>query len=221
VLYFYLHEVSLLKPYGLDVQKLMKCVDRAPRGRKTLKAMQVALWVVLENVSRRDIRIFPPPSDSDVCNAIWLLRNSGLKVEDYELYREIIRYVEERPDLPVRVYYNIVFRGDNAFVYGEVENLGDLAIERIRIRIALFDKNGSVTWLSSIYPFGSVLYPREKSPFESLIQVGYLGIDPSNIYCEAWVFSISEALLEDYYRDFELSNVTVLTEDDNGGRGNS
>lgn len=202
------------EPYGSNVQKLMKCVDKAPRGRKTLKAVQTALWVVLENVSRRDIRIFPPPSDSDVCNAIWLLKNSGLRVEEYELYREMIKEVEEKPDLPVEICYNIVFKDGNAFVYGEVENLGDSAIEGIRIKIVLFDENGSVTWLSTTYPLGSMLYPGEKSPFEYLIQIGLLGIDPSDVYCEAWVFSISKAILENYYREFRLSNITVLTEDD-------
>ncbi|RLE72447.1 MAG: hypothetical protein DRJ37_02815 [Thermoprotei archaeon] len=202
------------EPYSSDVQKLMKCVDKAPKGRKTLKAVQIALWVVLENVSKRDIRIFPPPSDSDICNAIWLLKNSGLKVEDYELYREMIKEVKERPDLPVEIYYNIVFKDGKAFVYGEVENLGDLAIEGIRIKIVLFDKNGSVTWLSTIHPFGYVLYPGEKTSFEYLIQIDLLGIDPSDVYCDAWVFSISKALLENYYREFQLSNITVLTEDD-------
>jgi len=72
--------------YGEVVVELMQSLRGAPSERRSVKAVQIALWVVTDDVSRDDIRFYF--SEQDVEDAGWLLENAGIDISGKRLFQE-------------------------------------------------------------------------------------------------------------------------------------
>lgn len=72
--------------YHEDVIILMKSLEDVPSLNKSITAVQIAVWVVTDDISREEIRI--DHSDEDIDDVKWLLENAGIDTSDKTLFRE-------------------------------------------------------------------------------------------------------------------------------------
>ncbi len=77
--------------YGLDAVKLIEFINTAPENRTSIEAVQIALWVLLDDVV--DIPI--SHSESDILDAKWLLENTGVEVSEKRLFQIVGKTEEE------------------------------------------------------------------------------------------------------------------------------
>ncbi|MFQ6095883.1 MAG: thioester domain-containing protein, partial [Candidatus Bathyarchaeia archaeon] len=71
--------------YGEDVINLMKSLEGVPISQRSYDAVQIALWVITDDVSREDIRIFF--SEQDIDDAKWLLEKAGIDTAGKKLFQ--------------------------------------------------------------------------------------------------------------------------------------
>jgi len=72
--------------YGEDVIKLMMSLTDAPRTQKPVAAVQIALWVITDDISIGEISI--SFSLEDIRAAKWLLENAGIDISRKRLFQE-------------------------------------------------------------------------------------------------------------------------------------
>jgi hypothetical protein len=74
--------------YGEDVVRLMKSLEDIPARKWEVSsgAIQIALWVITDDISEEDIRI--DHSSEDVEDAKWLLENAGINISGKRLFQE-------------------------------------------------------------------------------------------------------------------------------------
>jgi len=190
-------------PYETQVVELMRFVRTAPRVRRSVKAVQIALWVLLGDVSKDDIRI--SHSDSDILDAEWLLENIGMDVSARRIFREIY----ERPTLPLEIIQHVFFEDTYIHIMGEVENIGENPLAGVEIKTVFYDISGTIVWVRSDYAMRDTLFPGEKSPFHIWIWKNEF-IDRSINFTgyEIWPEDAYEATYVPY-REFEVSNISV------------
>jgi hypothetical protein len=88
--------------YGPKVAELMRFTRTAPATRKSLKAVQIALWVLLGDVSRIPLT----HSESDILDAKWLLENIGMDVSERTIFQIVEKSEEEILAMFETEYYN-------------------------------------------------------------------------------------------------------------------
>lgn len=196
-----LHEAPGI--YGTQVAELMRFVRTAPRVRRSVKAVQIALWVLLGDISKDDIRI--SHSDSDILDAKWLLENIGIDVSARRIFREIY----ERPTLPLEIIQHVFFEDTYIHIMGEVENTGENPLAGIEIKNVFYDISGTIVWVRSDYALRDTLLPGEKSPFHVWIWKNEF-IDRSINFTsyEIWPEDAYETTYVPY-RELEVSDVSV------------
>ena len=72
--------------YGENVLKLMKSLENVTDSQKLFCAIQIALWVITDDISIEDIRI--DYSVSDIGDAEWLLENAGIDTIGKKLFQK-------------------------------------------------------------------------------------------------------------------------------------
>jgi len=70
--------------YGEVVVELMKSLEDAPGAQKSICAIQIALWVITDDISKEDITI--NYSTEDIEDAKWLLENAGIDISHKRLF---------------------------------------------------------------------------------------------------------------------------------------
>ncbi|MFX1513022.1 MAG: hypothetical protein ACFFCQ_10580, partial [Promethearchaeota archaeon] len=77
--------------YGSEVVELLESLKTAPEERKSIEAVQIALWVLQDDV----IDIPFSYSESDVLDAKWLLENVGIDVSGRRFFQMVGKSEEE------------------------------------------------------------------------------------------------------------------------------
>lgn len=72
--------------YQEDVNVLIESLEDVPSKNKSVTAIQIAVWVITEDISREEIPF--DYSDDDIDDAKWLLENAGIDTSDKTLFRE-------------------------------------------------------------------------------------------------------------------------------------
>jgi len=72
--------------YGEVVVDFMESLVDVPWDKKSVDAVQIALWVITDDITRDDIRIFF--SEQDIEDAKWLLENAGIDISGKRLFQE-------------------------------------------------------------------------------------------------------------------------------------
>jgi len=70
--------------YGEDVVTLMKSLEGVPSAQKSIIAVQIALWVITDDISEEAIWI--DYSSGDIEDAKWLLENAGIDTAGKKLF---------------------------------------------------------------------------------------------------------------------------------------
>jgi len=70
--------------YSVDVLNLMRSLKDAPTDRKSVSSIQIALWVITDNISVEELRV--PFIDEDIQNAKWLLENAGITTSNKQIF---------------------------------------------------------------------------------------------------------------------------------------
>ncbi len=72
--------------YGEDVVRLMESLEGIPSSQKSIEAVQIALWVITDDISEGDLRI--DYSTGDIEDAEWLLENAGIDTAGKKLFQK-------------------------------------------------------------------------------------------------------------------------------------
>lgn len=72
--------------YGEDVVALMESLEGIPSSQKSIEAVQIALWVITDDISEGDLRI--DYSTEDIEDAEWLLENAGIDTAGKKLFQK-------------------------------------------------------------------------------------------------------------------------------------
>jgi len=73
--------------YGEVVTEFMQSLGDTPSERRSVDAVQIALWVITDDISREEIRIFF--SEQDIQDAKWLLENAGINTSGKRLFQQM------------------------------------------------------------------------------------------------------------------------------------
>ncbi len=73
--------------YGDVVTEFMQSLGDTPSERRSVDAVQIALWVITDDISREEIRIFF--SEQDIQDAEWLLENAGIDTSGKRLFQQM------------------------------------------------------------------------------------------------------------------------------------
>lgn len=70
-----------------EVQRLFAILFQAPPAQRTVGAVQTAVWVITDDVSRRQLQARFPATESDIAGARQLLELAGIEVSTRRLFR--------------------------------------------------------------------------------------------------------------------------------------
>jgi len=194
--------------YGTEAVKLMRFVTTAPEERRSISTVQIALWLLLGDISKSDIRI--SFSETDILDAKWLLENIGIDVNRRRIFGEI----SERPTLPLEITQHSFFEDTLSFnIMGEVQNTGKNGLIGIEVKTVFYDISGSIVWVESGYTMRSTLPPGEKSPFHIWFSKDEIADRSINFTrYDIWPEEASDTSYIPY-GEFKVSNVSVERED--------
>lgn len=71
--------------YGEEVQTLIGSLENVSYSKKSITAIQIAVWVLTENITENDITI--SYAERDIEDAKWLLQNAGIDISDRKLFQ--------------------------------------------------------------------------------------------------------------------------------------
>ncbi len=150
--------------YRTEVVELMKSFKSAPELRRSLSAVQIALWTLLGDITSDDITI--RYSEDDIIDAKWLLENIGVDVNEKEIIREIF----ERPTLAVEItQYSVSEKDGYIHIIGEVKNTGNQRLTLIEVRAMFFDSSDTALGTAKAGALRPCLLPGEVAPFHMRI----------------------------------------------------
>lgn len=192
--------------YQPEVAKLMEFVKTAPEMRRSISAVQIALWILLGDISEDDVLI--DFSYTDIADAKWLLDNMGVNVSERKILRELL----ERPPLPIKVTQHSIFDdGEAIHILGEVENIGEREFRWIEIRALLYDSSDTLLDISTTSAMRDYLLPGDISPFHIKVWKGGDRYSDFERY-EVWPgYALNTTDIP--YREFQVSNATVEEKD--------
>jgi hypothetical protein len=74
--------------YAVDAVKLMNSLSRVSWEHRTVKAIQLALWAIIDDPTQSEVSQIFRFSDSDLEDAAWLLDNVGVDITQKNLFNE-------------------------------------------------------------------------------------------------------------------------------------
>ncbi|UCC58922.1 MAG: hypothetical protein JSW14_03215 [Candidatus Bathyarchaeum sp.] len=190
-----------LGAYGSEAVELMAFVSNTPKTKLQWRSVQIALWVLLDDVSTYDLMI--EYSDYHIQNAKWLLEK--IKVDTSE--KRIFRQTSYPNESPLKLTQYTCFE---THIIGEVENVGNDECSAYGVYAWLYDDDGWIRW--EIEDEGCTrltIPPGEKSPFH--IDGSYRSFTNGRAH-EVRLWSYSGSTFA-HYQMFEVSNVSVEEED--------
>ena len=192
--------------YRIEVVKLIKFVNSAPEMRRSISAVQIAVWVLLGDISSDGVLI--DYSEDDIIDAKWLLENIGVNVNEKRIMREIF----ERPSIPVEITQYSIFEKDGYIhIIGEIKNTGNLRMTLIELRAMFFNDSDAILGTATAGALRNCLPPGEVAPFymkvwkspDRYANIARHDIWPSYFYNTSYV----------PYREFTVLNATVEEKD--------
>jgi len=74
--------------YSEDAARLIQSLEDAPSEYKSLRGIQIALWVIIENPTRSEVNSVFTVYESSLEDAAWLLQNIGIDPNEKRLFAE-------------------------------------------------------------------------------------------------------------------------------------